>query len=86
MLTTTVAASSALAGAASRRKRSSAETQRSLQPPEEKRKALNTKIPKTTKLPYEKTDEEVLAASKAEVKAFLKNAKLIEKQSKSHHT
>lgn len=75
MPTTTAAASSAPAGAASRRKRSSAETQRSLQPPAAKRKALNTKIPKTTKLPYEKTDEEVLAASKAEVKAFFEKCK-----------
>ena len=47
---------------------------------------MNTKILKTTKLPYEKTDEEVLAARKAEVKAFFENAKLIEKQSKSRHT
>ena len=36
---------------------------------------MNTKIPKTTKLPYEKTDEEVLAASKAEVKAFFEKCK-----------
>jgi len=72
---TTVAASSAPASAASRRKRSSVETQRSLQPPVAKKKALNTKIPKTTKLPYEKTDEEVLAASKVEVKAFFETCK-----------
>jgi hypothetical protein len=29
-----------------------------------------TKIPKMTKLPYEKTDEELNASVKAEVKAF----------------
>ena len=70
---TTAAASSALAGAASRRKRSVG-TQRSLLSPASKKKALNTKIPKTTKLSYEKTDEEVLAASQ-EVKAFFETCK-----------
>jgi len=40
-----------------------------------KKKALNTKIPKTTKLSYEKTNEEVLVASQAEVKAFFETCK-----------
>jgi hypothetical protein len=69
----TTAASSAPAGP-SRNKRP-AHPQRSVPPPPSKKQAVVTKIPKTTKLSYEKTDEELNASVKAEVKAFFEKTK-----------
>jgi hypothetical protein len=45
-------------------------SQRSVPPPPPKKQVVVTKIPKMTKLPYEKTDEELNASVKAEVKVF----------------
>jgi hypothetical protein len=69
----TMAASSALAGP-SRNKRP-AGSQRSVPPPPPKKQVVVTKIPKMTKLPYEKTDEERNALVKVEVKAFFEKTK-----------
>jgi hypothetical protein len=68
-----MAASSAPAGP-SRNKRP-AGPQRSVPPPLPKKQVVVTKIPKMTKLPYEKTDEKLNASVKAEVKEFFKKTK-----------
>jgi hypothetical protein len=69
----TTVASSAPAGP-SRNKRP-AGPQRSVPPPPPKKQVVVTKIPKMTKLSYEKTDEELNASVKAKVKAFFENTK-----------
>jgi hypothetical protein len=69
----TTAASSAPAGP-SRNKRS-AGSQRSVPPPPPKKQVMVMKIPKMTKLSYEKTDKELNASVKAEVKAFFEKTK-----------
>jgi hypothetical protein len=50
-------------------------SQRSVPPPPPKKQVVVTKIPKMTKLPYERTDEELNASVKAEVKAFFEKTK-----------
>jgi hypothetical protein len=69
----TTVASSASAGP-SRNKRP-AGPQRLVPPPPPKKQVVVTKILKMTKLSYEKTDEELNASIKAELKAFFEKTK-----------
>ena len=79
----TPAASSAPIGL-SRNKRP-AGPQRLVQPMP-KKQVLVTKIPKMTKLSYEKTNEEFEALVKLDVQAFFKKPKLPHEQSKRSHS
>jgi len=59
--------------------------QRSVQPMP-KNQAMVTKIPKMTKLSYEKTDEELEALVKSDVQGSSKKPKLLHEQSKRSHS